>query len=1580
MPGTRSLTTRPIFVLAVALSAAPHLAAQGTITTFAGTEWVFGGDGKPALSAPLGDVDSVTLDPGGNLVFADPDNAIVARLNRDRSLTVLAGNGLQGYSGDGGPAISASLFSPQGVAYDSKGNLYIADQINCRVRRVDPNGVITTVAGTGVAGFTGNGGPAVDATIYEPTALAIDSSDNIYFSDNLNTVIRKIDTNGTISLVAGNPQATYYGEGVAATQASLGDIEDIAAAPKGVLYLADSAYHVIRKIDTNTGIITTAAGTPLQPGYGGDNGPATQALLNSPAGVAVDSAGNIYISDTNNFVIRKIDGNGTITTFAGSGKYGFSPDGPAGSAQFRSIFGLVVDAANNLYVADADNHRVRRITNGTVLTVAGNGIDGVGTFRFIPDQTPASNAFLFEPFGISFDFNGNLLVADSSNNRIRKISPGGAVSTIAGNGGNEFSGDTGPAVSAGIAGPTDVVASKSGSIYIADSGNDRIRRIAPNGVITTVAGNGNQGYNGDGGAAVQSSLYHPFQVLVDSAEDLYIADTYNNLVRKVSGGIISTIAGNLKETYAGDNGPATSASLNWPTGLALDAAANNLYIADYLNGRIRKVALAGGTITTIAGGGTQAVTAGSSLAPLQAKIGRPYGLLLDGNGNLYVSNMVTNPSANQVYRISLALNTITLVAGNGAQGFTGDGGPATLASLNFPSGLALDSTGSLFIADTVNNRIRQILVAPVTLQTSPSSLTFSAKSDGPLTDAQSIQVSTQIAGTPGPAVPYTLATSTTDGGNWLSANVGTNSTSPNTSALAATTPSNVQAFVDPSNLTAGKTYQGSITITAPGATPPVTTLNVSVTLDPPVTPVLGLSAPGLDPTKVQGNTISGALTASVIQAGQPVSENLGVLNTGGGTLTFSATATTANGVNWLSVSTPGGNTATPVQPGSVAVETDPTGLAPGTYIGAVSVTAGTAGTLQAAVILTVTKPQNPHLLLSQVGLTFTAVAGAGAPLDQTFAVLNAGQGTLHWTVQAKTLGGGNGWLLVTPATGSGGASDASSSVVPVVDVAVNPANLNPGPYYAQIQIVSADADNSPQTVTVLLNVLAPGSADPGPEVSPTGLVFTGAAGSVPGSQTVFISNLSANPITYSSSLSTADGAHWFVAAPTNATLATTQPGQPSRVLVQPDFTNLAPGIYTGTLKLNFGAVVRTVTITAAVGGGAGGSGAEGTLQARATPACVGALTVTITSPAQGFSWPANNLPPLQATVFDSCKNVITPNSGDGSGSPDIKAFIQIDGQSQTPVNLNWNNGIWEHDWPVPSITSAADVAVGVQATLSLKSGTVTDLGQATAASGTLTPPPPATLPTPKVSSAVQNAASLVSTPLVAPGSLISMFGQNLADTTSPDACLSAPMTPPLPTQVAGAQIYLGNSPLAILYACDTQINVQVPYDLTDLDIAGAGLWMQLTANQVTAQSVQVSVSTASTQPGIFTVSSNGQGQGVIFNVAADGTTALNGPGAAAGPGDTVIIYCTGLGAVAPDVGLGAPAPSAPPAQTQLPVQVTIGGQAATLASPPQLVPNSAGVYQVQAIVPQNVTAGDQVPVSLTVFGQPSPPVTMAVHQ
>ena len=612
-----------------------------TISTFAGGALPINILGT---SASLGYAPrNVAADGAGNVFFVY-QNTVLAVHASTGILKQVAGNGTTGYSGDNGLATNAQLNGPTGVAVDSSGNLYIADTLNHRIREVSGAGVITTVAGTGVQGFSGDSFQATSATLSGPTGVAVDSDGNLYIADTLNHRIRKVSSSGVITTVAGG--GTSLGDNVAATKAQLGSSLSIALDSAGILYIADTDNNRIRKVSNS--VITTVAGNGTR-GFSGDNGPPTGARLDLPSAVAVDSAGNLYIADTDNNRIREVS-NGVITTVAG-GRTSLGDNGPATSAQLNAPTGVTVDPAGNLYIADSGNARIRKVSNAVITTVAGNGTQG-----FSGDNGLATSAQLVNPYGLAIDPAGNLYIADSSNNLVRKVS-NGVITTVAGNGTPGFSGDNGPAASAQLASPAGVAVDSGGNLYIADSLNNLVRKVS-NGVITTVAGNGTPGFGGDGGPATSAQLYAPSGIAVDSAGSLYIADTYNGSIRKVSNGVITTVAGTGTPGFGGDGGPATSAQLNNPWGLAVDSA-GSLYIADTGDQRVRKVS--GAVIAT--------------------------------------------------------------VAGNGTLGFSGDNGPATSAQLANPYGLAVDSAGKVYIADFDNDSVRVLTpVVPCTYSLSPATL------------------------------------------------------------------------------------------------------------------------------------------------------------------------------------------------------------------------------------------------------------------------------------------------------------------------------------------------------------------------------------------------------------------------------------------------------------------------------------------------------------------------------------------------------------------------------------------------------------------------------------------------------------------------------------------------------------------------------------------------------------------------------------------------------------------------------------------------------------------------------------------
>ncbi|MDE0292950.1 MAG: hypothetical protein OXI93_02045 [Bryobacterales bacterium] len=560
---------------AALLTAAALAQQQGgyRIDTFAGLPDVW--DNGPATEARLDLPSRASVDGEGNLFIADLGNHRIRKVDSSGSITTVAGSEEYGYGGDGGRAIAAQLYRPSDVAVDGEGNLYIADRGNDRIRKVDSSGVITTIAGTGAEGFGGDGGQAVNAQLNSPVGVALDGSGKLYIADRDNHRIRKVDSSGVITTIAGTGAEGFNGDGGQATAARLDNPFGVVLDGSGNLFIADAGNDRIRKVDSS-GVITTIAGS-AKILFGGDGGRATAAQLYLPSKVAVDGAGNLYIADTRNYRVRKVDAGGTITTLAGTGAIGFSGDGgPAAAAQLAFPRGVALDSDDNLFIADSVHHRIRKVdSSGVITTIAGTGVEG-----FSGDGGQAVNAQLHSPWGVAVDGAGNLYIADRNNHRIRKVDSSGVITTIAGTGAESFGGDDGQAVNAQINSPVGVALDGAGNLYIADRSNHRIRKVDSSGVITTVVGSGERGFGGDGGPAATAQLAFPHGVAVDGAGNLYIADSSNHRIRKVdSSGVIRTIAGTGERGFRGNGVLATNAWLDLPFGVAVNGS-GNIYIAD----------------------------------------------------------------------------------------------------------------------------------------------------------------------------------------------------------------------------------------------------------------------------------------------------------------------------------------------------------------------------------------------------------------------------------------------------------------------------------------------------------------------------------------------------------------------------------------------------------------------------------------------------------------------------------------------------------------------------------------------------------------------------------------------------------------------------------------------------------------------------------------------------------------------------------------------------------------------------------------------------------------------------------------
>ena len=674
-------------------------------------------------------------------------------------------------------------------------------------------------------------------------------------------------------------------------------------------------------------------------------------------------------------------------------------------------------------------------------------------------------------------------------------------------------------------------------------------------------------------------------------------------------------------------------------------------------------------------------------------------------------------------------------------------------------------------------------------------------------------------------------------------------------------------------------------------------------------------------TPEAGGTFSvspSALKFSFLKGSQSSSQQIALNN--GTALAVSFTAA-ASAESWLSVS-PAEGSVPPLTIAFAAVAVNPGGLAPGTYVGTVTISA--AGQ-QFPVAITVTVNAAPQALaLSQTSLRFQVAVGAGAPPSQSVAVLNQGTGTLNWSASASTLVGS--WLSVTPTSGSSGNS---------ATVNIDPTNLKRGDYYGLVQFTSNGAVNSPLTVVVVLNVLPATTVVA--MVEPAAMIFVAPQAGTPAAQTVTVTNSSNQSAAVSATaVSQPNGL-----LATNLASATVTSAQPAQFMVTANISGLTPGVYSGIVQFQFtDGSIQTVTIRIIVTAAASSA-------AHAVASCTPTQLVPVSTVLGAnfnavVAWPTA----LQIQVVDDCGSPMGPGAVTASFST-----------SDPPLALTpLGSGQWSATW-APQFTSASSPVV-ITVTAQSSQPALTGSLQI---NGTLQPNPSA----PSIGGVVSTASYVPHAPL-APGGFASIFGENLATT----AMLAGKL--PLSTQLAGAQAFIAGRLAPIQYASGGQLNVLIPFDLAPNST------QQLIVVQGSAYSTPEPLIIAPAQPAVFTQDQSGKGAGAITVVKANGDQFPAGASHPASIGDTLVIYCAGLGAVAPAVATGSAAPGSPPAKTSNMVTVTIGGQPAPVAFA-GLTPTYAGLYQVNVTVPSGITAGPNVPVIITAASLSSPPVTVAIQ-
>jgi len=701
----------------------PLLSQHYIVNTVAGVgRLAYQGDGRDATLIDLFSPERAAFDRSGNLYFTESYYNRVFRVAPDGKLSLFAGNGNAGFTADqGGPATKAAIENLYAITTDAAGNIYFASgNTICKVA----NGIISVAAGTGDFGMSPDGTDAKAAQLSNASGLAIDAAGAIYFADSDNHVVRKIRTDGKIYTVAGTGTAGFSGDGIDARSAKLNSPEGLAFDSAGNLYIADRFNNRIRRVRAADGIMETFAGNG-QTTPGGEGAVAKQSGLFEPSGVAVAPDGSVVIADTSNGRIRSVHGNGLIytigtgvpsnsdvtvnvagdvvavdflqhtlwrlpqqtgapTRIAGTLRtQAIGDNGKASSAAFVDPYGLALDPIGNLYVTDFGDHRVRRInTTQTITTAAGNGIFGA-----TGDKGPATSARIAQPRGAAADAAGNVFFTSAC--QVRQLKPDNTIDTLAGTLTCGFFGDNGSPQFGQLYFPQGIAVDSSGAIYIADTPNQRIRKVYA-GAITTVAGNGQQGYAGNGIDARSAMLNNPAGLAVDSKHNLYIADQDNHRIRRMdSTGRISDFAGTGVAGNDGDGGKALSAKLMFPYGLAIDAQ-DNVYVST--SSQIRRVT-ADGVINTIAGNGDFGFNGDGDLSTLAAM--DPYGLAVDSSGRVYFADntnlRVRRLDPAQIYPAGV-VNAATFQRGAVAPGeiitvFGDSIGPAVLAQASIdPAG------------------------------------------------------------------------------------------------------------------------------------------------------------------------------------------------------------------------------------------------------------------------------------------------------------------------------------------------------------------------------------------------------------------------------------------------------------------------------------------------------------------------------------------------------------------------------------------------------------------------------------------------------------------------------------------------------------------------------------------------------------------------------------------------------------------------------------------------------------------------------------------------------------------------------
>jgi outer membrane protein assembly factor BamB len=694
----------------------------GVVTTLAGMDGVAGSADGTGSDARFDEPCGVALNSEGNLVVADTQNGTIRKVTPAGVVTTLTGRA--GYAGG-----AARFHVPCGLAVDRAGNVFVTETYNQTIRRVTPAGLVTTLAGN--PGYPGSADGAGSAARFNfPWGLTVDSAGNLFVADRLNCTIRRVTPAGDVTTLAGNPGNPGSADGTGGA-ARFGGPVDVAVDGAGNVFVADHANSTIRKV-TPAGVVTTLAGSAGI--YGSADGTGSEARFSAPCGVAVDSAGIVYVADTNNHTVRKVTQEGVVTTLAGSAGVQGGTDGTGSEARLNFPGSLALDSAGNLLVEGAYGG-IRKVTPAGVVTTLTSAVpagvlalDSAGNILLLSQNvirrvTPegmvtttlagrmensgsadgtGSAARFYNPLGVAVDPAGNVWVADTWNALLRKVTPAGLVTTLAGYGGWPLGSADGTGSAGRFHWPVSVAVDSSGNAFVADNTNHTLRKVTPEGVVTTLAGSaGSPGTaNGTGSAA---RFNQPYGVALDSAGTIFVADNGNHTIRKVTqAGVVTTLAGSPGSAGSA-NGTGSAARFSSPTGVAVDSA-GNVVVADNGNHTIRTVTSAG-VVTTLAGSaGIPGEADGTGSA---ARFFYPTGVAVDSAGNVFVAD-----AWNNTIRMITPASVVTTIGGTPGLVGEADGvGPA--AGFANPCGIAADGSGALLVADADNNRLsRGVLIYP----------------------------------------------------------------------------------------------------------------------------------------------------------------------------------------------------------------------------------------------------------------------------------------------------------------------------------------------------------------------------------------------------------------------------------------------------------------------------------------------------------------------------------------------------------------------------------------------------------------------------------------------------------------------------------------------------------------------------------------------------------------------------------------------------------------------------------------------------------------------------------------------------